>query len=97
MIEKCPGTYCGRIDLGMAFQNWFYIKILFQYFIGNETFPKLSECGACPRGYRVDSSFICAPCVQELQTYDWFYVGFMVCLPLISHFLSISICTQSRR
>lgn len=46
-------------------------------------------CGACPRGYRTNSSSYCMPCVDEPSLYDWQYLGFMVLLPLVLHWFFI--------
>ena len=34
------------------------------------------ECGGCRRAYRTDGYF-CQKCSQNLQLYDWLYLGFM--------------------
>ncbi|XP_073494847.1 JNK1/MAPK8-associated membrane protein [Phyllobates terribilis] len=52
----------------------------------NETF---GECGACPRGERIDSRSICRQCVGSPELYDWLYLGFMGMLPLILHWFFI--------
>ncbi|XP_003739597.1 JNK1/MAPK8-associated membrane protein [Galendromus occidentalis] len=36
-----------------------------------------SDCGACPRGFRVEAS-VCEECVSSPEVYDWLYLGFMV-------------------
>ena len=37
-----------------------------------------SDCGVCPRGSRVNESFACDYCVNDLNLYSWMYLGFMV-------------------
>ncbi|RZF44993.1 hypothetical protein LSTR_LSTR001954 [Laodelphax striatellus] len=48
-----------------------------------------SECGACPRGFKVNETSLCAPCTDQPVFYDWLYLGFMVLLPLIFHIFCI--------
>lgn len=58
-----------------------------------------SECGACPRGYRVNiMSDIseCMPCENNPSTYDWLYLGFMAMLPLILHWFFIDLAAKER-
>lgn len=45
-----------------------------------------SECGACPRGMQPNNESICATCDDEMQLYDWLYLGFMGLLPLLLNF-----------
>jgi len=47
-----------------------------------------SDCRACPRGFR-KSLHECIPWDQELQLYDWLYLGIMALLPIILHFTCI--------
>lgn len=43
-----------------------------------------SDCGACPRGFRVSrESKLCLPCGDLPQFYDWLYLGFMALLLLV--------------
>ncbi|XP_065301237.2 JNK1/MAPK8-associated membrane protein [Dermacentor albipictus] len=43
-----------------------------------------SDCGACPRGFRVShESKLCLPCSDLPQFYDWLYLGFMALLLLV--------------
>lgn len=55
-----------------------------------------SDCGACPRGYRTNSSSYCMPCNDEPTLYDWQYVGFMVLLPLVLHWFFIDLATLGK-
>lgn len=58
-----------------------------------------SDCGACPRGYRVNiMSDIseCMPCENNPSTYDWLYLGFMAMLPLILHWFFIDLAAKER-
>lgn len=56
-----------------------------------------TECGACPRGYRVDSdTSLCSPCITQPTTYDWLYLGFMAMLPLILHWFFIDLAAKER-
>ncbi|XP_035211953.1 JNK1/MAPK8-associated membrane protein-like [Stegodyphus dumicola] len=43
----------------------------------------LSECGACPRGFRAAANSICLQCKDFPTFYDWFYLGFMALLLLV--------------
>lgn len=56
-----------------------------------------SECGACPRGYRVlPEHSECKLCTIEPTTYDWLYLGFMAMLPLILHWFFIDLAAKER-
>lgn len=82
--NKCPGLYCGRVLLEA---------------ISNESAPNWSDCGACPRGFRVSaaSDFSqCMPCENYPSAYDWLYLGFMGCLPLILHWFFIDLAAKER-
>ncbi|CAG9765977.1 unnamed protein product [Ceutorhynchus assimilis] len=58
---------------------------------------ELSECGSCPRGLRRnDTTFICEPCLETPQLYDWLYLGFMVLLALILHWFFIDMVSMRR-
>ncbi|XP_030763417.1 JNK1/MAPK8-associated membrane protein [Sitophilus oryzae] len=58
---------------------------------------KFSECGSCPRGYRRnDLTFICEPCTDSPQLYDWLYLGFMVLIVLILHWFFIDMIAMRR-
>lgn len=66
-------------------------------FINNTTW---SECGACPRGFRVDANSKdsqCAPCEKLPSTYDLLYLGFMFILPLILHWFFIDLAAKERK
>lgn len=57
------------------------------------------ECGACPRGYRVNSENVysaCEKCENNPSTYDWLYLGFMAMLPLILHWFFIDLAAKER-
>ncbi|XP_015591184.1 JNK1/MAPK8-associated membrane protein [Cephus cinctus] len=47
-----------------------------------------SDCGACPRGFRTNSS-ACVPCDDVPMFYDWLYLGFMALLALVLHWFCI--------
>lgn len=82
--NRCPGLYCGRMLIIPE---------------TNETSLSWSDCGACPRGYRVSaiSEFSqCFPCESNPTTYDWMYLGFMGCLPLILHWFFIDLAAKER-
>ncbi|XP_065338699.1 JNK1/MAPK8-associated membrane protein isoform X2 [Cloeon dipterum] len=55
-----------------------------------------SRCGACPRGFRANSSSACMPCNSSPMSYDWMYLGFMALLPLTLHWYYIDSYLQSR-
>lgn len=80
---KCPGLYCGR-------------QMISDSINGSMGW---SECGACPRGYRVSivSEYShCMPCENNPSTYDWLYLGFMAMLPLILHWFFIDLAAKER-
>lgn len=56
-----------------------------------------SECGACPRGSRVNESFACATCMDELSAYSWLYLGFMAMLPLMLHWFFIDMDAKDHK
>ncbi|XP_055373867.1 JNK1/MAPK8-associated membrane protein [Condylostylus longicornis] len=65
-------------------------------FFENQTW---SDCGACPRGFRVDNSDSnskCTECIQSPTSYDWLYLGFMSFLPLIMHWFFIDMAAKER-
>lgn len=62
----------------------------------NETTGIWSNCGACPRGYRVNESFACSPCTQSPTTYDWLFLGFMALMPLVMHWFFIDLSAKQR-
>lgn len=58
-----------------------------------------SDCGACPRGFRVNilsDISECMPCENNPSTYDWLYLGFMAMLPLILHWFFIDLAAKER-
>lgn len=55
-----------------------------------------SDCGACPRGFRVNSDGECVQCETNPSMYDWQYLGFMVILPLILHWFFIDLAAKER-
>ncbi|KAK9880614.1 hypothetical protein WA026_011851 [Henosepilachna vigintioctopunctata] len=57
---------------------------------------ELSECGACPRGFRRNDSFICIPCNDNPTFYDWLYLGFIVLFLLILHLFFIDMVSMRR-
>lgn len=77
-LVPCPGLYCGRVD------NWLTSNI-------SQT-ERFSECGPCPRGWRVfnpGQSALCEPCTKSPVLYDWLYLGFVVLFTLLSHWVAI--------
>lgn len=60
-------------------------------YCGRELLPdgNWTDCGACPKGFRVNASSICVPCNDEPIFYDWLYLGFMALLPLVLHWFCI--------
>uniref|UniRef100_A0A1B0BPL5 JNK1/MAPK8-associated membrane protein n=1 Tax=Glossina palpalis gambiensis TaxID=67801 RepID=A0A1B0BPL5_9MUSC len=56
-----------------------------------------SECGACPRGFRVIESYECTRCKDDLDAYSWFYLGFMAMLPLMMHCFFIDLDAKDRK
>lgn len=56
-----------------------------------------SECGACPRGFRVNTDGECVQCESSPSFYDWQYLGFMVILPLILHWFFIDLAAKERK
>lgn len=56
-----------------------------------------SSCGACPRGYRVDSNTSeCLKCLAAPMFYDWLYLGFMALLPLALHWFCVDLAAKRR-
>jgi hypothetical protein len=59
-----------------------------------------SSCGACPRGYRANSSNVlsseCVECIGNPEFYDWLYLGFMVILALVLHWFCIDSAMRAR-
>nr|XP_031833682.1 JNK1/MAPK8-associated membrane protein isoform X2 [Nomia melanderi] len=60
-------------------------------YCGRELLPdgNWTDCGACPRGFRANTSSICVPCNDEPMFYDWLYLGFMALLALVLHWFCI--------
>lgn len=56
----------------------------------------LSDCGACPRGYRVNDENICIVCIDHPGSYDWLYLGFMITMPLIMHWFFIDMAAKEQ-
>lgn len=63
------------------------------YYCGRFPLPdgNLSECGACPRGWRTiePNSDSCVACTDEPSFYDWLFLTFMAILPLFFHWYYI--------
>lgn len=55
-----------------------------------------SECGACSRGYRTNSSY-CVPCSDQPEFYDWLYLTFMFLVALVLHWFSIDFVATKHR
>lgn len=57
----------------------------------------LSDCGECPRGFRVNSTTsICVECTDSPNTYDFLYITFICILPLIVNILKQKIRNISK-
>ncbi|XP_030369516.1 JNK1/MAPK8-associated membrane protein [Scaptodrosophila lebanonensis] len=56
-----------------------------------------SACGSCPRGSRVNDSYACNTCREDLTTYSWLYLGFMTMLPLMMHCFFIDLDAKDRK
>ncbi|KAL7643683.1 UNVERIFIED_CONTAM: hypothetical protein RMT77_005666 [Armadillidium vulgare] len=56
-----------------------------------------SPCGACERGLRRNTTSACEICSDDPTFYDWFYLGFMVLLPLIYHLVCIDNSAKRRK
>lgn len=59
-----------------------------------------SDCGSCPRGFRVNASNEfsgCFPCDDSPTFYDWLYLGFMMLLALVLHWFFIDMVAMRRR
>lgn len=72
-------------------------RMFIETFNGSMTW---SDCGACPRGFRVNSIGVlseCEQCETSPSIYDWQYLGFMVILPLILHWFFIDLAAKERR
>ncbi|KAL0269609.1 UNVERIFIED_CONTAM: hypothetical protein PYX00_007284 [Menopon gallinae] len=54
-----------------------------------------SDCGACPRGYRTNSSY-CIPCNDSPEFYDWLYLAFVVLVVLVLHWFCIDLSTPKK-
>lgn len=67
-------------------------------YCGRELLPdgNWSECGACPRGYRVNASSACVLCDDAPVFYDWLYLGFMAVLVLVLHWFCIDKVSKRR-
>ncbi|CAE1237500.1 JNK1/MAPK8-associated membrane protein [Acanthosepion pharaonis] len=50
---------------------------------------KLSDCGACPRGFQPNDHSICEMCDEVPPFYDCLYLGFMALLPLLLHWFFV--------
>lgn len=51
-----------------------------------------SECGACPKGYRVSGGGrggACLMCLDHPSSYDWLYLAFMAVIALILHWFFV--------
>lgn len=59
---------------------------------------ELSECGACPRGFRRnETTYICELCQDTPLFYDWLYLGFMVLLVIVLHWFFIDMVAKGKR
>ncbi|XP_062122693.1 JNK1/MAPK8-associated membrane protein [Drosophila sulfurigaster albostrigata] len=56
-----------------------------------------ASVGFAPRGSRVNASYACTPCRDELSTYSWLYLGFMTMLPLMMHCFFIDMDAKDRK
>lgn len=58
---------------------------------------EVGDCGSCPRGFRRnETTFICDPCLDSPEFYDWLYLGFMVLVVLILHWFFIDMVSMRR-
>ena len=67
-------------------------------YCGRESFPdgNWSDCGACPRGFRANSSSACVPCDDIPVLYDWLYLGFIAVFALVLHWFCIDMVAMRR-
>ncbi|XP_033217832.1 JNK1/MAPK8-associated membrane protein isoform X2 [Belonocnema kinseyi] len=67
-------------------------------YCGRESFPdgNWSDCGACPRGFRTNSSSACVPCDDIPVLYDWLYLGFIAVFALVLHWFCIDMVAMRR-
>ncbi|XP_059476762.1 JNK1/MAPK8-associated membrane protein isoform X2 [Neocloeon triangulifer] len=106
MIIRCILTVCllyaALLTFAEAFEN--AVQTLLNnrcpgIYCGRQQLPdgNWSQCGACPRGFRANtSSSACVPCNSNPTLYDWMYLGFMALLPLTLHWYYIDSYLQSR-
>lgn len=60
--------------------------------IGNDSF---SDCGACDRGWKRNSEFICVKCDEKLELYDLLFLAFNIVVPLLIHLFLIDFTTKT--
>lgn len=84
-------------------RRWSKSKMTLSYrcpglYCGRELFSNgsWSDCGACPRGFRANTSSFCVPCSNTPVLYDWLYLGFMTFSPLVLHWFCIDNTTPFR-
>lgn len=67
-------------------------------YCGREFLPNgsWSDCGACPRGFRTNTTSACVPCDDIPLLYDWLYLGFMALLALALHWFCIDMVSMRR-
>ena len=56
-----------------------------------------SECAVCPRGFRVNETFACEICENNLNLYSWMFLFFMALMPLMLHFFFIDLDAKDRK
>lgn len=56
----------------------------------------LSDCAACPRGFRSNSSSICELCKDNPIFYDWLYMGFIVITVCVLHLFCIDTTVRKK-
>lgn len=61
------------------------------FYCGRTILPSgnLTECGACPRGFRTNVTSICTPCNDSPILYDYLYLGFIALFTLVLHWFCI--------
>lgn len=55
----------------------------------------LSDCGACDRGWKRNDKYICVPCEESLELYDFLFLGFNCIVPLLFHLFLIDYTTKT--
>ena len=58
-----------------------------------------SECGKCPRGWRVSNNThsICVECDETPTIYDWLFLAFHLVLVLVLHWMAIDLTAKRQK